>query len=256
MSGVSRLLGGLGVNRPERDLIPLADALDAVGNDGAMGSYADEVPLAQILGSVARSADFDDRFRPRRRTARYHRVLQQFRDGHQPPPIEVVQLGQLYFVSDGHHRVAAARTVGWMHLPARVRRICTVAYACSCLTAADLPAKGAERRFLQEVPVPEAARQQLWLERPADWARLTDAALAWGFRRQRDGQAEVDAHTLAGVWWMEEVLPTVERLRDSAPTDLVDIQLYIAELARRDGIADLAWPTAHCCPDHTPLRHA
>ncbi|MFD2028534.1 hypothetical protein [Promicromonospora aerolata] len=55
---------------------------------------------------------------------------------------------------------------------------------------------------------------------------------------------------------MEEVLPTVEGLRDTAPTDLVVIQLYITELARRDGIADLAGPTAHCCPDNTPIREA
>lgn len=62
--------------------------------------------------------------------------------------------------------------------------------------------------------------------------------MAWGFRQRRANQyAEVNAYTLAGVRWMEEVLPTVKRLRDTAPTDLADSQLYITELARRFGIA-------------------
>ncbi|WP_414942640.1 hypothetical protein [Amycolatopsis sp. cmx-11-51] len=217
-----------------------------------MGTYAGEVPLPQVLGSVSRSEDFDHRFRPRRRTARYESVLARFRAGDAPPPVEVVRLGQLYFVSDGHHRVAAAREQGWTHIPANVRRICSVAYVCSCVSAADLPAKAAERRFLEEVPLPEPVRRDLWLDRPADWSRLADSALAWGFRRQRDGEAaDVDAHSLASTWWVEEVASAVDRIRENAPTDLVDVQLYITELARRDGVAELRWPTSHCCPDHT-----
>jgi uncharacterized ParB-like nuclease family protein len=234
-------------------LIPLDDALEAVGNDGAMGSYSQEIPLAQILGSVARSDDFDHRFRPRRRTSRYDAVLKRFRAGDDPPAIDVVRLGELYFVSDGHHRVAAARAQGWTHIAARVRRICTVAYVCSCLTVSDLPTKGAERQFLEEVPLPDSVRRQLWLDRPADWARLADSALGWGFRRFRDQpatRADLDAHSLASAWWIEEVMPTVARLRESAPTNLVDIQLYISELARRDNLGDLDWPRPQCCPDH------
>lgn len=236
-------------------LMALADALEAVGDEGAMGTYDDEVPLSQVVGSVSRSEDFDHEFRPRRRTARYDAVLARFRAGDFPPPVSVVRLGELYFVSDGHHRVAAAREQGWTHLTAHVRRICSVAYTCSCITAADLPAKAAERQFLEEVPLPDEVRRELWLDRPADWARLADSALAWGFRRQRDGRAtraDVDAHSLASTWWIEEVAPTVARLRGNAPTDLVDIQVYVTELARRDGVPDLAWPDAHCCPDHSP----
>ncbi|TCC50586.1 hypothetical protein E0H75_10255 [Kribbella capetownensis] len=235
--------------------MPLSDALEAVGDDGAMGTYDDEVPLSQVVGSVSRSEDFDHEFRPRRRTERYDAVLARFRAGDLPPAVSVVRLGELYFVSDGHHRAAAARELGWSHLAAQVRRICSVAYACSCMTVADLPVKAAERRFLEEVPLPDDIRRALWLDRPADWARLADSALAWACRRQRDGRwtrGDVDAHSLASAWWIEEVAPAVARLRSNAPTDLVDVQLYITELARRDGVADLAWPAAHCCPDHLP----
>ncbi|TCC08384.1 ParB N-terminal domain-containing protein [Kribbella soli] len=241
--------------RPRRSgLIPFADALEAVGDEGAMGTYDDEVPLSQVMGSVSRSDDFDDDFRPRRRTDRFQAVLDRFRSGSIPPAVSLVRLGQMYFVVDGHHRVAAARAQGWTHIAAHVRRICSVAYVCSCITVADLPAKAAERRFLEEVPLPEDIRRGLWLDRPADWARLADSALAWEFRQQRDrrGRADVDAHGLASAWWLEEVAPTVSRIRADAPTDLVDVQLYITELARRDGVADLSWPSPHCCPDHTP----
>ncbi|KAA0021884.1 ParB N-terminal domain-containing protein [Antrihabitans cavernicola] len=238
-----------GIRRPE-GLVSLADVVSAAGDDGSMGSYDAEVPLAQVLGSVARSDDFDDHFRPRRRTSRYSEVLERFDRGEIPPPIELIRLGELYFVVDGHHRVAAGRELDWTHLPARVHRICSVAFVCSCLTADDLPSKRAERRFLEEVPLPDDVRRQLWLDRPADWSRLADSALAWGFRRDRDGRssrADVDPHSLASTWWIEEVMPTVTRLRESAPTDLADIQVYITELARRDGVENLSWPSAHWC---------
>lgn len=240
-------------------LVPLTDALEAVGDEGAMGTYHDEIAVSQVMGSISRSEDFDDRFRPRRQTDRYQAVLDRFRAGDAPPPVSVVRLGEMYFVADGHHRVAAARALGWTHLAAEVRRICSVAYVCSCITVADLPAKAAERQFLEEIPLPDPVRRNLWLDRPADWARLADSALAWAYRRGRDGSSSLDladAHGLASAWWIEEVVPAVSRIREGAPTDLVDIQLYLTELARRDGVADLTWPTPHCCPDHTPLRNS
>ncbi len=126
-------------------LLPFADVLAAVGAQGVMGTEAREVPLDAVVGSVARPEEFDAHFRPRRRTDRWARTRARFDAGQFPPPVELIQLGDLYFVEDGHHRVAVARERGWASLPARVRRICTVAVAQCCLRMADLADKRAER---------------------------------------------------------------------------------------------------------------
>ena len=226
---------------PPEPLVPLDDALEALGEDGHLGTYGDdEVPVASIIGSAARSHDFDRDFRPRRTSSRYRRVRDLFAEGRYPPPLELVRLGEVYFVVDGHHRLAVARERGWLCVPARVRHVCTVAYARSCLRLAHLDSLAAQRRFLQEVPLPDEVRASIWLDHPADWSRLTDAALAWAYRRQAgDGTTFVTPFDLASAWWTEYVQPQVERLREETGdrgVALGDLQLLVTALARRDGL--------------------
>jgi hypothetical protein len=70
-----------------------------------------EIPVAQIIGSVDRNADFDRSFRPRRRLSRGRlaSLRSAFPDGNMPP-IEVQELGGSYFVADGHHRACRPTT--------------------------------------------------------------------------------------------------------------------------------------------------
>src|SRR6266480_1680275 len=68
------------------------------------------IPVDHIVGSVDRSIDFDRFFRTRRKDLRQRmdRLREAF--GDRPmPPINVYEADDLYFVSDGHHRVALAR---------------------------------------------------------------------------------------------------------------------------------------------------
>jgi len=36
------------------------------------------------------------------------------------PPVELIQIGDLYFVRDGHHRISVARGMGQEHIDAEV----------------------------------------------------------------------------------------------------------------------------------------
>lgn len=223
-------------------LVPYQAAVEALGSTGCMSRYDDEIDLAAVVGSVARCEDFDVDFRPVRRTERWREARRRFREGSHPPPIDVVRLGEAYFVVDGHHRVAAARELGWSVIPAHVRWVCTVAFARACLRSADLETKASERRFLERFPLPDEVRRELDLERPADWARVADAAMAWGFRRLEAGEAFCCAHDLASAWWRTEVEPHAAELRRrGSSADLPDLALYVVALAERDGLGLLDW---------------
>ena len=245
--------------RKAAGLLPYEAAVEALGSVGTMARYDDEIDLDAVVGSVARSEDFDAGFRPRRRRSeRWRAVRERFRAGSFPPPIDVVQLGEVYFVVDGHHRVAAARELGWTTLPARVRRVCTVAFARRCLSLADLPAKASERRFLERFPLPDSVRNGVELDRPADWARIADAATAWAYQQLRAGVEYCCAHDLASAWWRSEVVPRAARVRSEGQwADLGDLAVYVAALAERDGLGLLDWaddPVVHagvcgCTPD-------
>jgi hypothetical protein len=80
------------------------------------------VTIAQILGSEGRCGDFDRDFNPLHDHGRerWLRMAAAKRRGSPLPPVDLVQVGNLYFVQDGHHRISVARALGQRHIEARV----------------------------------------------------------------------------------------------------------------------------------------
>src|ERR671910_3690506 len=69
------------------------------------------VEVDQIVGSVGRWRDFDRSFLPARTSIgeRWKRIDRAFQRGEDLPPVELYEVGEAYFVVDGHHRVSVAR---------------------------------------------------------------------------------------------------------------------------------------------------
>lgn len=235
------LLPGRRRRRP--GLMPLDAALLALGDGGSMGRCRTDVPLDRVVGSVSRHDDFDAEFRPLHRhlNDRLDRVRSAIAAGEPLPPVELIRLGDLYFVADGHHRVAAAREAGQLVIGASVLAICTVAYGMACLRLAHLASKAAEREFLLRVPLAEPVRRELWLDRPADWLRLADAAEAWGYRHALEHGRPMDRANLAMTWWNDEVQPELDRIRSTGlGIGLRDVEVYAMGLTRHDQSGVLA----------------
>src|SRR5215212_3902127 len=69
------------------------------------------VEVEEIIGSVGRWIDFDRSFLPARASVgqRWKRIDRAFQRGEDMPPVELYEIGDAYFVVDGHHRVSVAR---------------------------------------------------------------------------------------------------------------------------------------------------
>ena len=69
------------------------------------------VEVDEIIGSVGRWRDFDRSFLPARASVgqRWKRIDRTFQKGEDLPPVELYEIGDAYFVVDGHHRVSVAR---------------------------------------------------------------------------------------------------------------------------------------------------
>lgn len=82
------------------------------------------VPLNQIRGSAtsARCYDFDADFRPLKRhsASRWQGIAAARRRGVKLPPVALLQVGDTYFVEDGHHRVSVARAYRDQEIEAEV----------------------------------------------------------------------------------------------------------------------------------------
>jgi hypothetical protein len=80
------------------------------------------VPLGQIGGSSGRCHDFDSAFYPRQNhnKGRWLNIAVARLMGAPLPPVHLVQVGDLYFVQDGHHRISVARALGQACIEAEV----------------------------------------------------------------------------------------------------------------------------------------
>jgi hypothetical protein len=80
------------------------------------------VPIRQIRGSEGRCDDFDAEFRPLNTHGRdrWLSVAMAWQKGVALPPVDLIQVGNLYFVRDGHHRISVARAWGAESIDAEV----------------------------------------------------------------------------------------------------------------------------------------
>ena len=81
-----------------------------------------QVPLANIVGSVGRYQDFNRQFMPQSDAMRerWIRVESLVLEQEGWPPVDLYQVGDVYFVRDGNHRVAIARQLGLETIEANV----------------------------------------------------------------------------------------------------------------------------------------
>jgi hypothetical protein len=80
------------------------------------------VPVERIRGSEGRSRDFDAAFNPLAgyNDDRWISLATAMRLGATLPPVELIQVGEDYFVRDGHHRISIARALDQRAIDAEV----------------------------------------------------------------------------------------------------------------------------------------
>ncbi|MDX1995472.1 MAG: hypothetical protein SF029_24020 [bacterium] len=80
------------------------------------------VPLEQIRGSEGRVREFDIEFNPVEEhiEQRWVGIAAAHMKGLRLPPVELLQVGDTYFVRDGHHRISVARAYGQCEIDAVV----------------------------------------------------------------------------------------------------------------------------------------
>src|ERR687886_1333677 len=136
-------------------ILPFEEVVDALGRVGQVDRGLQVVPLDAIVGTVDRAADFDRGFRPTttRLRSRWERIAAAQRRGEALPPVSLYQVGELYFVRDGHHRVSVAKSLGHSDIDAYVTEVRTRVKLGPDLRISELPLKDHERLFREGVPV-------------------------------------------------------------------------------------------------------
>jgi hypothetical protein len=217
-------------------MLPFDEVVTALGRSGERRLGLQVIRLDSIVGSVDRTRDFDRRFRPTsgRMRERWERLALAQRRGEAIPPIEVYRVGDLHFVSDGHHRVSVGYALGQDTIEAYVTEIQTKISAQGIRFRGDLIVKKDRRLFLERVPLPGPARAAVVLSDPWRYTQLSETVEAWGFRLMQDKGRFMDRAEVAGRWYGEEFEPVVGMLRQAGLIgDRTEAEAYLSVSERR-----------------------
>ena len=113
------------LTRQSATLVPFDAVRDRLGDTPLIKRGVQIIPLEAIVGSVERDHDFTREFLPLYNDlrARWERIDEATMRLENVPPIDVYQLGQIYFVRDGNHRVSVARFNGATSIEANITEI-------------------------------------------------------------------------------------------------------------------------------------
>jgi nucleotide-binding universal stress UspA family protein len=198
-----------------------------------------EIPLDAIVGSVGRYTDFTRTFLPRhvgdqQRWARVKAAVEGNTTG--LPPIEVYQIGDAYFVLDGHHRVSVARQLGQTHIEAYVTEVQTKIPLSPDVQPDELILKAEYADFLERTHLdqlrPEA---ELSVSVPGQYAKLENHIEVHRYFMEVEQGREVPYAEAVQDWYDKAYLPVVQSfrekglLRDFPGRTETDLYLWVSE---------------------------
>jgi hypothetical protein len=199
----------LGKDSDDRKALPFQDVVDALGlvNEVALGIQV--IPVDHIVGSVDKVRDFDPKFRPRSGNSRrrWERIAEAARRGEPLPPIDVYQVGEMYFVRDGHHRVSVYRSLELPSIEADVRLVQTLVDPDDVHSHSDLSDQELRRLLMQRVPLGKTARRTLRLSDPRQYPWLAEMVEAWSARLMFAEGNPLTRAQAAQRWYEEEFAP-------------------------------------------------
>jgi hypothetical protein len=197
-----------------------------------------DIPLDAIVGSVGRYNDFTRDFLPKQDVdeTRWARVKVAATGLVGLDPIEVYQIGDVYFVKDGNHRVSVARQLGATHIQAYVTEIRTRVPLTPNVKPDDLILKAEYADFLEKTRLDEYRPQSdLNVTVPGQYPILLEHIDMHRYFMGLDYQRDVSYEEAVTHWYDHVYLPIVQIIRERGILRFfpdrteTDLYLWIAE---------------------------
>lgn len=199
------------------NLLAYDEVHDQLRLEGAVNRGLQQIPVAAIVGSVGRYADFTRSFLPRQENdeKRWAEVQAVVTETGRIPPIAVYKIDQAYFVLDGNHRVSVARRLGYTHIPAYVTEVETNVPLTPEVQPDELICKAKYAEFLEKTHLHELRPQaDLSVTAPGQYRHFeqqieTHRQRLTGLRRRR-----VSFQEAVLDWYDKLYLPVIRLIRE------------------------------------------
>ena len=201
----------------DETLLPLAEVTERLRILGQHYVGVTPIPVARIIGSLDRAVDFDRLFRPRRAPLRnrMQALRRVFPDG-VIPPITAYDVGGMYFVVDGHHRVALAHRLEMEYVDAEVTAIHTSHALTPDVDVRQLIHTEQHRIFKEQsrllVRHPEATIE---FSRPTGYGQLLELVQARAYEMSVRVGRLVPLEDATADWYETEYLPALAAVQDA-----------------------------------------
>jgi hypothetical protein len=209
------------LNRRSNELLSFDAVRSSLPVYGQSYRGVQEVPVEKIVGTTSnRYADFDRAFLPSqaRTKARWKNIdVLRLRDVNLPP-VQLYQVGEVYFVRDGHHRVSVARQTGQTFIDAEVIEMQTHAPLTRNIRRLDpkgLEALGEYASFLAKTRL-DKLRPDVNIEfsQPGGYARLLEHIVVHQYFLGLDYRRDVSWEEAVTDWYDFIYTPIANTIRE------------------------------------------
>ncbi|NUQ38816.1 MAG: universal stress protein [Caldilineales bacterium] len=198
-----------------------------------------EIPLAAIVGSVGRYNDFTRTFLPLRDSdqERWARVQVQMSGLVGLPPIEAYQIGDVYFVQDGNHRVSVARMLEATAIEAYVTEVETRVPLGPADSPDDLILKAELADFLNRTRLDELRpAADLRITTPGRYRLLLEQIDRQRLRLIEQQDRDITKPEAAAAWFDQVYTPIAQ---------LIETQGLLRDFPGRTPLDLYAWLLTH-----------
>ncbi|MGQ9699665.1 MAG: ParB/RepB/Spo0J family partition protein [Candidatus Bipolaricaulaceae bacterium] len=208
-----------------------------------------EVEVDKIAGSVDRYDDFTRSFFPLQADDERQRSIDEaLARGEVLPPVKLYKLGDVYFVVDGHHRVAAAKRAGVKFLDAEVEEFLTQVPLSPADTEKDVLLKAEYAAFLAHTQLKELRPEaEIIFTELAGYRKLLEHIDVHRYFRGLEEGREISYAEAVASWYDRVYRPITEAVRRTGilrkfpGRTEADLYVWLSEhlyyLAQRRGVA-------------------
>ena len=178
-----------------------------------------EIELDKIVGSTGRYRDFTRTFLPKsdQSAERWRRVSNVAQELQGFPPIEVYQVGEVYFVRDGNHRVSVARMNKAKTIEAYVIEYKTSVPIDKDDNLDDILLKAEQTRFFERTQLDKIRpEQEVVFTEPGRYRLVREHIAFHKYLKETECSCEIPYEEAVASWYDNVYLPVIELIRQRA----------------------------------------
>ncbi len=243
------------LTRKPNELLPFEEVQGMLPMTGQRYRGLQEIEVAKIAGSVGRYRDFDRAFLPTQRHTRERWInIDVAHHGQQKlPPVDVYQIGDVYFVKDGNHRVSVAKEREQLYIDAFVTQLDTP-IEVTANTDLDMLIRQIEKRdFFQQTHL-DILRigNQIRLTLPGGYEKLLEHIRVHRWYLGIENKRDMGWDEAVQSWYDRVYMPLVEYIREHRVLEdfpnRTETDLYLWILEHRTNLRN--------DPNSTPIEEA